>query len=81
MEYGVIRVDGGAASNQMSDDARAHKTSPAPFFQAFPCHGDAPGPRCGHTLTAIGTDGSSSASNLILFGVLTATLVWYSLQI
>eukprot|EP00884_Botryococcus_braunii_P021763 jgi/Botrbrau1/8270/Bobra.0001s0021.1 len=56
----------------MSDNARTHKTRPAPVFRDFPCHGNAPGPRCGHTLTAIGTDDTVSASNLILFGGATA---------
>jgi hypothetical protein len=54
----------------MSDDARLHVTCPAPYFRAFPSTGQVPGPRCGHTLIAIGAEGGSFSSKLILFGAI-----------
>ena len=45
---------------------------PAPFFFTLPHRkdGSEPGPRCGHTLTAISLEGG--ASRLLLFGGATA---------
>ena len=43
--------------------------APAPRPRPFPCLGNPPGPRCGHTLTAIsGPEGEFSAAKLVLFG-------------
>lgn len=46
----------------------------APTYIPVEAKGDAPGPRCGHTLTAVtgGGEGGSAASRLILFGGATA---------
>ena len=42
---------------------------PAPRPRPFPCMGSPPGPRCGHTLTAINTSESDLGSaKLVLFG-------------
>ena len=42
---------------------------PAPRTRPFPCLGNAPGPRCGHTLTAIsGPEGDFSSAKLVLCG-------------
>lgn len=44
---------------------------PVPNPRQFPISGALPGPRCGHTLTAIaGPDGDLSKARLILFGTL-----------
>ena len=51
--------------------------APAPRPRPFPCVGDVPGPRCGHTLTAIaGPDGDHSSAKLILFGEHACVLGW-----
>ena len=43
--------------------------APAPRPRPFPCVGNPPGPRCGHTLTAIsGPEGEFSAAKLVMFG-------------
>mmetsp|Transcript_39602 Transcript_39602/g.112307 ORF Transcript_39602/g.112307 Transcript_39602/m.112307 type:complete len:560 (-) Transcript_39602:55-1734(-) len=45
----------------------------APIPRPFPVTGDAPGPRCGHTLTALaGPNGDLSGAKLVLFGGATA---------
>ena len=42
---------------------------PAPRPRPFPCLGNPPGPRCGHTLTAIsGPEGDFSSAKLVLCG-------------
>ncbi|KAK9908007.1 hypothetical protein WJX75_001420 [Coccomyxa subellipsoidea] len=47
--------------------------APAPRPRPFPCVGNPPGPRCGHTLTAIsGPEGEFSAAKLVMFGGATA---------
>eukprot|EP00798_Chlamydomonas_sp_ICE-L_P004852 gene4852-34611_t len=46
---------------------------PVPKPRTFPILGTAPGPRCGHTLTAVsGPDNDASKARLILFGGATA---------
>jgi len=46
---------------------------PVPRPRSFPIAGDSPGPRCGHTLTAIaGPEGDLSKARLVLFGGATA---------
>eukprot|EP00955_Chlamydomonas_euryale_P097238 365062-Chlamydomonas_euryale.AAC.7 len=53
----------------MDGDESRPRPLPVPRPRAFPVLGDAPGPRCGHTLTAIaGPDGDLSKARLILFG-------------
>ena len=62
---------GGASSTSADIDAVDASTPPAPVPRPrrFPCVGDAPGPRCGHTLTAItGPDGNLASARLVLFG-------------
>lgn len=45
------------------------ETLPAPRPRPFPCMGSPPGPRCGHTLTAINTTETDLGSaKLVLFG-------------
>lgn len=45
------------------------RPSPVPRPRVFPVVGTAPGPRCGHTLTAIsGPEGDLSKAKLVLFG-------------
>jgi hypothetical protein len=52
----------------MVDDGGA-RPLPVPRPRLFPVQGAAPGPRCGHTLTAIaGPDGDLSKAKLVLFG-------------
>lgn len=64
----------GADAAAATDDALADvdaSTIPAPVPRprGFPCLGDAPGPRCGHTLTSItGPDGNLGSARLVLFG-------------
>ncbi|GLC64614.1 hypothetical protein PLESTF_000184600 [Pleodorina starrii] len=49
------------------------RPSPVPRPRVFPVVGTAPGPRCGHTLTAIsGPEGDLSKAKLVLFGGATA---------
>ena len=59
---------------------------PAPRPRPFPCvGGGVPGPRCGHTLTAVsGPEGDFSGAKLIMFGervqphaTLLASVCWY----
>jgi len=46
---------------------------PVPRPRSFPIAGVPPGPRCGHTLTAIaGPEGDLSKARLVLFGGATA---------
>ena len=50
---------------------------PAPRQRPFPCLGNPPGPRCGHTLTAIsGPEGDFSSAKLVLCG---GSLVTYDI--
>jgi hypothetical protein len=43
--------------------------APAPRPRPFPTSGKPPGPRCGHTLTAIsGPEGEFSSAKLVMFG-------------
>lgn len=50
-------------------------TTGVPRPRPFPVFGDAPGPRCGHTLTTItGPDGDVSRAKLVLFGALGALM-------
>ena len=54
-----------------TDATGAGRPAPSvvPRPRPFPVHGDAPGPRCGHTLTTItGPDGDVSKARLVLFG-------------
>ena len=45
----------------------------APLYTAVEVQGDGPGPRCGHTLTAVSMGGEgNSGCRLILFGGATA---------
>jgi protein phosphatase len=51
------------------EDEPAVDVPPAPRPRPFPAGGTSPGPRCGHTLTAIASssDGLASA-RLVMFG-------------
>jgi hypothetical protein len=54
---------------------------PVPKPRPFPITGTAPGPRCGHTLTAIaGPEGDLSKAKLVLFGrsARQEDAAWYS---
>ena len=42
--------------------------NPAPRPRPFPIVGSSPGPRCGHTLTAINTTEETNPEKLVLFG-------------
>lgn len=54
-------------------DSEPNRPLPVPKPRTFPIVGTAPGPRCGHTLTAIaGPEGDLSKAKLILFGGATA---------
>jgi hypothetical protein len=51
------------------DSAEMDGPLPVPKPRPFPITGTAPGPRCGHTLTAIaGPEGDLSKARLVLFG-------------
>lgn len=53
----------------MDGDESRPRPLPVPRPRTFPVLGDTPGPRCGHTLTAIaGPDGDLSKARLVLFG-------------
>ena len=55
--------------NQLGMEPDQAPPAPAPRPRPFPCLGNPPGPRCGHTLTAIsGPEGEFSAAKLVLFG-------------
>ena len=50
-------------------DSEGSGPASAPRPRPFPCLGTPPGPRCGHTLTAVaGPDGEVASAKLILFG-------------
>lgn len=50
-------------------DSDSLRPSPVPRPRPYPVVGTAPGPRCGHTLTAIsGPEGDLSKAKLVLFG-------------
>lgn len=50
-------------------EAEGIEPPPAPRPRPFPCAGAAPGPRCGHTLTAINTsDTDYGSAKLVMFG-------------
>ncbi|KAL6748213.1 Metallo-dependent phosphatase-like protein [Haematococcus lacustris] len=54
-------------------DSEPSRPLPVPKPRPFPSNGVAPGPRCGHTLTAIaGPEGDLSKARLVLFGGATA---------
>ncbi|KAL6761015.1 Metallo-dependent phosphatase-like protein [Haematococcus lacustris] len=54
-------------------DSEPSRPLPVPKPRPFPDSGAAPGPRCGHTLTAIaGPEGDLSKARLVLFGGATA---------
>jgi len=58
-----------AAQGDAADVDASTPPAPVPRPRRFPCLGDAPGPRCGHTLTAItGPDGNLASARLVLFG-------------
>ncbi|KAJ9521431.1 hypothetical protein QJQ45_008757 [Haematococcus lacustris] len=51
-------------------DSEPSRPLPVPKPRPFPSNGVAPGPRCGHTLTAIaGPEGDLSKARLVLFGI------------
>ena len=57
------------AQGDAADVDASTPPAPVPRPRRFPCLGDAPGPRCGHTLTAItGPDGNLASARLVLFG-------------
>lgn len=58
-------------------DGSAH-ANPAPRPRPFPVHGVNPGPRCGHTLTAIAIQGKDEKINykLVMFGRLYPRSSW-----
>lgn len=59
------------APAQFGMESDVSRPLPVPKPRSFPIVGTAPGPRCGHTLTAIaGPDGDLSKARLILFGAL-----------
>ncbi|CAL5230077.1 g13534 [Coccomyxa viridis] len=54
-------------------ETEATQPLPAPRPRPFPCLGNPPGPRCGHTLTAIsGPEGDFSSAKVVLCGGATA---------
>lgn len=56
-----------------SNGAEPEGTFPCPLPRRVPITGQTPGPRCGHTLTAIaGPTGDFTQAKLILFGGATA---------
>ena len=58
-----------AAQGDAADVDASTPPAPVPRPRRFPSLGDAPGPRCGHTLTAItGPDGNLASARLVLFG-------------
>jgi len=58
-----------AAQGDVTDVDASTPPAPVPRPRHFPCLGDAPGPRCGHTLTSItGPDGNLASARLVLFG-------------
>ena len=58
-----------AAQGDVADVDASAPPAPVPRPRRFPCLGDSPGPRCGHTLTAItGPDGNLASARLVLFG-------------
>ena len=58
-----------AAQGDVTDVDASTPPAPVPRPRHFPCLGDSPGPRCGHTLTSItGPDGNLASARLVLFG-------------
>ena len=59
----------GSAAVETSMEPETTDPSPAPRPRTFPCEGHPPGPRCGHTLTAINTNEPDfQAAKLVMFG-------------
>lgn len=61
--------EAGVAAPVGSMETEVTQPLPAPRPRPFPCLGNPPGPRCGHTLTAIsGPEGDFSSAKLVLCG-------------
>lgn len=58
----AVDMEVGSHEEAVSEPAAAPRPRP------FPIVGSSPGPRCGHTLTAINTTEESNNEKLILFG-------------
>lgn len=66
----MVSSDGGDdGTSPASASGPQQPVARAPIPRPFPVNGEAPGPRCGHTLTALaGPNGDLSGAKLVLFG-------------